>query len=213
MAEIKLTKNALREEQAKLSQLSRYLPTLQLKKALLQSEVVQARHNLQEALDTLKELEAGLCESAALLSIPCAVSWEEMAKVQNINTRKENIAGVDIEVLLNLEFASFAPSALSSPVWTQSFAKQVRFFEKQRVNADLLAKALKALEKELREVSIRVNLFEKILIPRAKATMKKIRIFLQDQELAAVGRAKVAKSKHRRSDADQPEARESFNAS
>jgi len=40
-----------------------------------------------------------------------------------------------------------------------------------------------------------VNLFEKILIPRAKKNIKKIKVFLGDQELAAVSRAKVAKNK------------------
>ena len=52
-----------------------------------------------------------------------------------------------------------------------------------------------ALEKELREVSIRVNLFEKILIPRAVDNIRRIKVFLGDQELAAVCRAKVAKNK------------------
>ena len=51
------------------------------------------------------------------------------------------------------------------------------------------------LEKELREVSIRVNLFEKILIPRTKSNIKKIKVFLGDQELASVAQAKVAKAK------------------
>jgi V/A-type H+-transporting ATPase subunit D len=54
---------------------------------------------------------------------------------------------------------------------------------------------LAALEKELREVSIRVNLFEKILIPRAVSNIKKIKVFLNDQQLEAVSQAKVAKAK------------------
>ena len=52
-----------------------------------------------------------------------------------------------------------------------------------------------ALETELREVAIRVNLFEKILIPRAQKNIKKIRVFLGDMQLAAVSQAKVAKTK------------------
>jgi V/A-type H+-transporting ATPase subunit D len=44
-------------------------------------------------------------------------------------------------------------------------------------------------------VSIRVNLFEKVLIPRAQENIKKIRIFLGDQQLSAVAQAKVAKLK------------------
>ena len=43
MAEIKLTKNELRSQQNKLNQLEKYLPTLQLKKAMLQIEVNEAR--------------------------------------------------------------------------------------------------------------------------------------------------------------------------
>ncbi|EKE08245.1 MAG: V-type ATP synthase, subunit D [uncultured bacterium] len=53
----------------------------------------------------------------------------------------------------------------------------------------------RSLEKELREVSIRVNLFEKVLIPRAQENIKKIKIFLGDQQLSAVAQAKVAKKK------------------
>ena len=51
------------------------------------------------------------------------------------------------------------------------------------------------LEQELREVSIRVNLFEKIMIPRTLQNIKKIKVFLGDQQLAAISQAKVAKRK------------------
>lgn len=51
------------------------------------------------------------------------------------------------------------------------------------------------MEHEFNEVSIRVNLFEKVLIPRTEDNIKKITIFLGDQQLAAVSQAKVAKAK------------------
>lgn len=38
-------------------------------------------------------------------------------------------------------------------------------------------------------------MFEKILIPRALKNIKKIKVFLGDQQLAAVSQAKVAKKK------------------
>jgi V/A-type H+-transporting ATPase subunit D len=52
MAEIKLTKNELRTQQGRHQQLKKYLPTLQLKKAMLQIEVNDAR------------LEIAVCEEA-----------------------------------------------------------------------------------------------------------------------------------------------------
>ena len=59
----------------------------------------------------------------------------------------------------------------------------------------MLEEKKRSLEKELRDVSIRVNLFEKVLIPRCREAVKKIKVFLGDQELAAVAQAKVAKQK------------------
>jgi V/A-type H+-transporting ATPase subunit D len=51
----------------------------------------------------------------------------------------------------------------------------------------------KILEKELRDVTVKVNLFDKILIPRAEANIKKIKIALDDQQLAQIANAKKAK--------------------
>ncbi len=51
------------------------------------------------------------------------------------------------------------------------------------------------LRQELRTTTQRVNLFEKKLIPELKENIRKIKIFLGDEETAAVGRAKQAKAK------------------
>jgi V/A-type H+-transporting ATPase subunit D len=51
------------------------------------------------------------------------------------------------------------------------------------------------LREELRTTTQRVNLFEKKLIPELKENIRKIKIFLGDEETAAVGRAKLAKGK------------------
>jgi V/A-type H+-transporting ATPase subunit D len=40
-----------------------------------------------------------------------------------------------------------------------------------------------------------VNLFEKVKIPEARDNIRRIRIFLGDQQTAAVARAKLAKAK------------------
>lgn len=82
-----------------------------------------------------------------------------------------------------------------SPVWADRATELVRELATQREKVHIAEEKRRALEKELREVSIRVNLFEKILIPRSQENIKKIRIFLGDQQLSAVAQAKVAKRK------------------
>jgi V/A-type H+-transporting ATPase subunit D len=71
----------------------------------------------------------------------------------------------------------------------------VRKLVEDSIRIEIAKEKKAALEKELREVSIRVNLFEKVLIPRALKNIKKIKVFLGDQELAAVSQGKVAKRK------------------
>ena len=49
---------------------------------------------------------------------------------------------------------------------------------------------------ELRTTTQRVNLFEKVKIPEAKENIRIIRIFMGDQQTAAVARSKIAKGKN-----------------
>ena len=72
---IKLTKNELRVQQTRLQLLHKYLPTLQLKKALLQTEVSEAKGEIT-ALKSDFETRKASCESfCALLSIPLPFSF------------------------------------------------------------------------------------------------------------------------------------------
>ena len=54
---------------------------------------------------------------------------------------------------------------------------------------------LHRLERAVRRVTQRVNLFDKVLIPRTREHIRRIRIHLADGERSAVVRAKLAKRK------------------
>lgn len=195
MAEIKLTKNELRIQQTHLSQLEKYLPTLQLKKAMLQAEVQETRikTEAQEALQdqTRQNIEA----FSELLSTRSSVEPLDAVKVKSVSKRFENIAGVEVPYFEGIEFEDFSYSLFETAPWLDAAIIYLRKLAALREHIKVLHEQKAALEKELREVSIRVNLFEKILIPRAVMNIRTIKVFLGDQELAAVSRAKVAKAK------------------
>jgi V/A-type H+-transporting ATPase subunit D len=195
MAELKMTKNELRAQQNRLNQLLKYLPTLQLKKALLQAEVAESRlerYALEERLD----LEKRAVEEYASLfaqSLPTDVSY--FAKIAKLEKRYENIAGADVPFFESCTFQPITYDLFETPVWLESAIKGLRAVSKAKAQLLIVEEKLTILEKELREVTIRVNLFEKILIPRCERNIKKIKVFLGDQQLAAVSQAKVAKTK------------------
>jgi V/A-type H+/Na+-transporting ATPase subunit D len=59
----------------------------------------------------------------------------------------------------------------------------------------VLREGERLLQGELSRVIQRVNLFEKIMIPKDRDAIRRIRIKLGDEMAAAVGRAKIAKGK------------------
>ncbi len=192
---VKLTKNELRSQQVRLTQLEKYLPTLQLKKAMLQTEVNEVRLEILRLEDAYQETRLTASQSGGLLSQHIGLDFTRAAKIETIEKEYENIAGVDIPLFKGVVFASFDYPLFSTPSWLDGAVEQLRQMAVGRAKVLIAQEKKEALEKELREVSIRVNLFEKNLIPRAQENIKRIKVFLGDQELSAVGQAKVAKAK------------------
>lgn len=195
MAEIKLTKTELRSQQVRLAQLRKYLPTLQLKKAMLQAEVNEARLEI-EKLEQMYQTQHRASEKySALLTMQTSVDPMRAVKIREVRKRYDNIAGVEVPYFEGIDYDDFRYSLVDTPAWFDSVVSGLRDLTTARVQIKIAEEKKRALEEELRQVSIRVNLFEKILIPRAVNNIKKIHVFLGDQQLAAVGRAKVAKTK------------------
>lgn len=195
MAEIKLTKNELRSQQTKLAQLEKYLPTLQLKKAMLQLEVSEAKIEIMKLEEFYKKLQDGTKHYASLLSENISLDLTTSAKILNVQKRYENIAGVEVPYFEGITFEEFSYDLIDTPAWIDVVVEDLRNLAEAAAKITIAREKKIALEKELREVSIRVNLFEKILIPRCIRNIKKIKVFLGDQQLAAVSQAKVAKAK------------------
>ncbi len=195
MAEVKLTKNELRSQQRHLQQLRKYLPTLQLKKAMLQIEVNEARLHIDSLREVYRVTRKKVEDFSSLLSDRESIDLRDAAKVAKVNRYVENIAGVEVPQFEGIEFVPFEYNLFGAPVWVDAAILGLRKIATAKAEVDVAEEKKRALEKELREVSIRVNLFEKILIPRAIANIKKIKVFLGDQQLAAVSQAKVAKLK------------------
>ncbi len=195
MAEIKFTKSELRDQETKLSQLERYLPTLQLKKAMLQSEVSAAVNEIRLLVSEYEKDKLVLTKFQHLLAKSNIQEIFESVTIETVNKSYECIAGVDIPHFQKVVFSKQSYSLFDTPFWFDDAVSAIKkaLIAKQKIYVAEEKKDI--LEKELKDVSIRVNLFEKIMIPRTKQNIKKIKVFLGDQQLAAVSQAKMAKKK------------------
>src|SRR5579871_1666289 len=91
MAEIKLTKTELRSQQLKLDRLRKYLPTLQLKKAMLQVEVNQAQMEIQALFGEFAAFQEKVAKYSSLLTERSAPDLFSAVKIHQVERTHENV--------------------------------------------------------------------------------------------------------------------------
>lgn len=199
MAKIKLTKNEQKKQKDSLKQFTRYLPTLQLKKQQLQTVIRQSHAEIEELKVKQKEAVDGMKSWIAVYGENS--SWSEdrsishLVKVKEVKKTKGNIAGVEVPVFQSLVFEDVPYDLRSYPLWVDKAILALGEIARYDALIETLKERIKLLEKELRTTTQRVNLFEKVKIPEAKENIRKIGIYLQDQQTSAVVRGKIAKKK------------------
>jgi len=198
MGKIKLTKNELKKKRDELKMYERYLPTLQLKKQQLQVEVrsVQTRmEELQALKKTLEQDASPWMEVFAEQRAARTQEGEPLLKVAFISTDTGNIAGVAIPLFLGVEFEHKGYDLYSTSLWVDAALILMERLVRTQLELEVVSKQKDLLSQELRITTQRVNLFEKVKIPETIADIRKIRIYLGDQETAQVVRGKIAKRK------------------
>ena len=193
MAKIKLTKNELKTQRDALKRFQRYLPTLQLKKQQLQMEMRKLDIEISKKRHEEEAARSSLSSWIRLYSEPIDLS--EYVSIQRLKTSRGNIAGVNIPILDDLEFHEETPDLFETDAWMDRGVDTLKQLMRLRVERQVMEEQHRLLNEELRTTTQRVNLFEKVKIPEAKENIRVIRIFMGDQQTAAVARSKIAKGK------------------
>jgi len=212
MAKIRLTKTELKLKRDALKRFRRYLPTLQLKKQQLQLEARQAREVMARLDQDIVAIRESLDGWISLLDDQGAVQVQDLVVVEQWEIGSRNIAGVDTPTFEGIQFRETRYDLFATPVWFDDVVAAQRELVQKMLHRELVAEQVELLEQELRVVTQRVNLFEKVKIPEAEADIRRIRIHLGDQQTNAVGRAKIAKAKCRARDEAMAAAMGGFSA-
>ena len=191
MAKVKNTKTELKAQRDALKRYRRYLPTLQLKKQQLQMEIRQVDQRVAEKRAEEEAARAALAGWVKLYAEPLDyLSW---LSVESIEVEPGNIAGVAVRNLREIRFKRTPPDLWATPVWLDEGLATLEQLFRLRIERRLLEEQLRLLAAELRTTSQRVNLFEKVKIPECSENIRRIRIFLGDENTSAVVRSKIAK--------------------
>ena len=192
MANVKLTKNELKNQKDSLKMYQRYLPTLQLKKQQLQTEIRTIDERAVQVRAKKAQLEE---EFKAWISVfgEAHMFKSDYVTVRNIKKGTGNIAGVTIPIYEGADFSRGDYDLYSTPLWIDMAADRMEKALELDLEAEVLEEQVRLLSQELRTTTQRVNLFEKVKIPETKENIRQISVYLGDQQVAAVVRGKISK--------------------
>jgi len=194
MARLAYSKASLSKESTKLKRYQHYLPSLDLKRQQLALEYKKAQAQLSKTgLDIKRCLE----QTAVMLPMLAdkSIHVQGLVKVVQIDIIEENVVGVHLPLLKQLDFQVARYSLFTEPHWVDQLVMQLKKTIKLKIQHQIDMQRVDALSLAVKKVTQRVNLFDKVLIPKAQEDIRKIRTYLSDMEIAGVVRAKSTKQK------------------
>ncbi|MBL8892235.1 MAG: V-type ATP synthase subunit D [Planctomycetaceae bacterium] len=192
-----LNKTTLKRTRDELKTYKKFLPSLDLKRQQLLAALKVARGELAESEAVYTKLEAIVAKTYPLLgsSTMRTRNLGSLIRVEEVVIEEENLVGTRLPVAKAVRFAMADYSRMVMPFWVDLLIDNLKTIAEQRILLQVRRQRVKLLDYAARKITQRVNLFEKVLIPQSEASIRKIVIFLSDQERAAVVRSKIAKNK------------------
>jgi V/A-type H+-transporting ATPase subunit D len=195
MKPIAHNKSTLNSEKQKRQTFARFLPALELKQQQLLAE---RRKALDMVLIIEADIESILVTVRQQLPMLAAKNIElaGLVQVEHCRVDNENIVGVILPRLREVRLSRAGYGFLARPHWVEALADQWEAILQLRLEHKVMLKRIACLHSAVRKVTQRVNLFSKVLIPDADRNIKRIGVYMADQERAAVVRSKIAKQRH-----------------
>jgi len=197
MPRLALNKSSLSREKGGLETYQRFLPSLDLKRRQLIAERVKAQRELAKAEASIVEHTKTIGRAIPMLA-NLHVPLENLVRLDQLEVGEENILGARLPYLKDVRVTVQEYGFMVMPHWVDRYVEVMQEVIKLRAREHVARLRFSVLETAVRKVTQRVNLFEKVLIPKSKGNIKRIQVFLSDADRAAVVRSKIAKAKRER---------------
>ncbi|MDJ0609780.1 MAG: V-type ATP synthase subunit D [Kiloniellales bacterium] len=194
MARLQLSKSSLARQAKDLRTFQRFLPSLDLKRQQLMAERAKAVKALEEARAGIDGFRKEVGQKLPMLA-NMNVDLTDLAKLSKVELGMENVVGTQLPKLERIEVTVQPYAVLSKPHWVDNVVAMLHDMLELQIRAQVAERRVALLDAAVKTITQRVNLFDKVLIPRARANIKRIKIYLSDEEMSAVVRSKIAKRK------------------
>lgn len=192
----KLNKSELTRLKSEQKIYNQFLPVLKLKQEQLQIEKIRIKKKLlQFQLHFSQKLNNISSNASVLTDKDNYYDLVKLVAIKSIDITYKSIAGVRVPIINKIEFCNHFINFFDAPSWLFVFVEEFKMLIMQYIELNTIKKQHVLINTELKKATRKVNLFEQLLIPETRKAIKKIKITLDDEQVAAVGRAKIAKKK------------------
>ena len=160
-----------------------------------------------EVRERIAKIEGDIAGQLPMLACE-DINIDGLVKVTNVVLTEQNIVGTTVPLLERVEVEVKPYSFLTKPHWVDFLVEKLKEMVELYVESQVRELRYQEISAATRTTSQRVNLFSKVLIPRTRQNIAKIKIFLSDQDRAGVVNAKISKSKMDAAEALQAKERE-----
>lgn len=194
--DFKLNKSELTRLKVNAKIYSQFLPVLKLKQEQLQIEQIRIKKIIVGIEEEYISMKENIFTNTSVFSDEInPYDIEKLIKPSSVDVYTKSVAGINIPIVKEVIINKYYIDAFMAPPWLLFILPELHKLIEKHIEIKVAIKQYNLITAELKKSTQKVNLFEKILIPETKEAIKKIKIFLGDEEVAAVGRAKVAKNK------------------
>lgn len=177
----------------RLVAIERALPSLDLKRRQIAACLYEERRLLEAGRSRLRGLSAAAADQLPMLA-DAGLPLDKLVRVAAVRVQPDSVAGIPVSRLAGVEFEYTHYGRLTHPAWVDGLVRQLRAGIEARAAVTVLLRRVAILEHALLRATQRVNLLEKLLIPRARRAIRSINITIADMRRAAFVRAKIAKA-------------------
>ena len=197
MTKLSLNKSALNKQNMQLNSYQRFLPSLDMKRRQLVREKIRARQLVEQTEKDILSTRQMVASTLPMASNK-EIDLDQLVVIEQVQVSTENVMGTLLPVLKDVKKNVKKYALLGTPHWVDHLALCLEQMLNLQIRLQVEKRRYYLLEDAVKKITQRVNLFDKVLIPRTRNNIKKIKIHLADIEKAAVVRSKIAKRKHAR---------------
>jgi V/A-type H+-transporting ATPase subunit D len=194
MPRLLFSKASLHKESAQLKRFRQYLPSLDLKRQQLIVERNKAIAQLSKTENLISDCQSIVHEQLPMLADE-QINLEGLVSIKEVTISEENRVGIKVPYLQGVDIELNPYSFLTKPHWVDLVVLQLKEMMELKISLKVNQQRLEILQQAVKKVTQKVNLFDKVLIPKTQKNISNIKIYLSDMERASVIRAKITKQK------------------